>query len=280
MTKTHITLTISHKGAIIALSYMRGLFMYGINLNGNIAIRHASMRYFDRGERHVNRFCRENVLLMVFDGILRFSEDGRDVEVGAGRYYIQRKNTYQEGKVPSDKPKYLYVHFDADITDTEGSLPLSGDFDTERLMGIMTMLDEASHNDSAYIEREYLFLKLLLSLRTKRTLSEPLTKAQDYIRKNIKTVSSLDELCQELHYSKNYVIRIFKKELGKTPFQYINTERISLAKYLLETTSRSLSEIATECGFSDYPYFYKCFLKEECTSPSEWRKRIQTTAGV
>ena len=249
--------------------------MYGINLNGNIAIKHASMRYFEAGERHVSRLCGVNVLLLVFDGILRFSEDGEEVEVRAGEYYIQRKNTLQEGKFASDSPKYLYVHFDADITDSGDALPLSGSFDSERLMDIMIRLDEASHRDSPYIEREYLFLKLLLSLRPKHAFSKPLTQAMEYIRKNLKTVSSLDELCGELHYSKNYVIRIFKKELGKTPFQYINQERISLAKYLLETTSRQISEIASECGFSDYPYFYKCFIKEEGTSPSEWREGVR-----
>jgi AraC-like DNA-binding protein len=69
------------------------------------------------------------------------------------------------------------------------------------------------------------------------------------------------DLCDKFHYSKNYIIRIFNKELGVSPIQYINHEKIKRAMYLLETTSKPIGEIAIECGYSDYPYFYKKFVQ-------------------
>ena len=58
--------------------------MSGIDLNRNLVYKFASFRYFERGEHHVSRFCLDNVLLLVFGGVLRFSEDGEEIEVRAG----------------------------------------------------------------------------------------------------------------------------------------------------------------------------------------------------
>ena len=60
--------------------------MRGIDLNKPITYQYASMRYFSPGERHITRFCMHDVLLMVFDGILRFNEDNTEYEVHAGEY--------------------------------------------------------------------------------------------------------------------------------------------------------------------------------------------------
>ena len=50
--------------------------MNGIDLNKPIAYKHASLRFFNKNEHHIDRFCEDDVLLLVFDGVLRFSEDG------------------------------------------------------------------------------------------------------------------------------------------------------------------------------------------------------------
>ena len=88
--------------------------MSGINLNLPISFKFASLRFFQNGEQHVSRFSTDDVLLMVYDGVLRFSEDGAIQQVSAGEYYIQKKNCEQRGALPCDSPSYLYVHFDAE----------------------------------------------------------------------------------------------------------------------------------------------------------------------
>ena len=79
----------------------------GINLNHPIDYKCASFRYFDPGERHVTRICKEDVLLLVFEGVLRFSENGVPCEVNASQYYIQNHYTFQTGEYPSSSPRYL-----------------------------------------------------------------------------------------------------------------------------------------------------------------------------
>ena len=88
--------------------------MYGIDLDKPILYKHSSLRFFAEHEWHIDRVCECDVLLLVFDGVLRFSEDGVMRELGAGEYYIQRRGGLQRGETESDMPRYLYIHFQAE----------------------------------------------------------------------------------------------------------------------------------------------------------------------
>jgi AraC-like DNA-binding protein len=249
--------------------------MAGIDLNKNVVYKFASFRYFEKMEHHINRFCKDNVLLLVFDGVLRFSENGMEKEVRAGEYYVQKKNVYQAGEIASDEPKYFYVHFDAEWSECEDAFPLKGKFKLTELSDLMKKMDSAAHGESTHTERQYLFLKLILMLNEKPFTNHTATQLSDYIEKNLGKISSLSDICEAFHYSKNYIIRIFKKEFGVSPIQYVNDAKIKRAMYLLETTSRPVKEITEECGYSDYPYFYKRFVRKTGLSPLRWRRQIQ-----
>lgn len=248
--------------------------MTGINFDLPIAFKYASLRFFEENEHHITRYCRENVLLLVYEGALRFSENGEQIEVSAGEYYIQKKNTYQCGEIASDAPKYLYIHFDAEWTDGAEAFPYRGKFNYDTLSELIIRIDSLSHRVTSYNELQYLFLKLLMKLKEKRTENDTARALIEYIDKNLCKISSLSDICKEFHYSKNYIIRIFNKEFGLSPIQYINEVKIKRAMYLLETTSRPVKEIMEECGYLDYPYFYKRFVKKTGASPQNWRKRI------
>ena len=247
--------------------------MLCINLNKQITYKTASFRYFEKNECHCSRFCVDNVLLLVFDGILRFSENGEQIEVKKGEYFIQQKNCYQGGEIPSDSPKYLYVHFDGEWIDNDTSLAKYGKFDTEELSSAMAEIDFASHNDYSYNAQLYLFLKILLSLKEKHQKPTLAKDISNYVKSNLN--STLDDISKRFNYSKNYIIRIFNKEFGVSPIKYINDVKIKRATYLLETTSQSIKEIAEISGFNDYPYFYKCFYNKTGVSPKTWRKTIR-----
>ena len=249
--------------------------MCGIDLNSPILYEFASFRIFEKKEHHIERFCSVNVLLMVYEGVLRFSEDGEQVEVHAGEYYIQRKNRYQAGELASDAPHYLFVHFGGEWGDHPHALPYRGKFDYAKLSELMQRINTASHQKYTYAEQQYLFHKLLLSLQQKtpsNTLSDRLSK---YVEENIAAISSLSDLCEAFHYSKNYVERIFQREFGVSPIQYVNDLKIKKAMYLLETTSKPITAISEECGYLDYPYFYKRFVQKTGLSPSKWRSMIR-----
>ena len=88
------------------------------------------------------------------------------------------------------------------------------------LSDLMKNMDSAAHGESTHTERQYLFLKLILMLNEKPFTNHTATQLSDYIEKNLGKISSLSDICEAFHYSKNYIIRIFKKEFGVYPSDY------------------------------------------------------------
>ena len=251
-----------------------GDYMQGINLNNPIKYLHASFRYFKENEHHTNRICPENVLLLVFDGVLRFREDGKDYEIFKGQYHVQKQNSLQQGIVKSDMPRYLYVHFYCDECSLEnGALDFDGEFDVKRLMPLMERIDELSHNNATYIEQASVFYQILSELSLKKKKDGVATKVRDYIKNNYNKPVSLEDIKNEFSFSKNHIINLFKKEYGITPVDFLKKTRVNNAIRKMETTSDSFEEIAFSCGFNDYPYFYKAFRQEYGISPKAWRNK-------
>jgi AraC-like DNA-binding protein len=79
----------------------------------------------------------------------------------------------------------------------------------------------------------------------------------------------LAEYLHSLPFSYDYLIKLFKNDLGITPHKYITELRLQAAADLL-TLSRgnNISEIAHSCGFKDPLYFSRLFKKKYGTSPS------------
>lgn len=245
-------------------------------MNNPITYLHSSYRYFNKNEHHVNRFCKEDVLLLVFEGVLRFSENGEEKEILAGEYYIQKKNTQHGGKIASDSPKYLYVHFLGNWTDSDTVLARHGYFDYVYLKPVMDELDHLRHKDASYIEQSAKFYEILSRLyHVKKTTMA--NQIAEYISKNYSNALTLEMICKKFNFSKNHVINILKKEYNMTPFEYMNHLKIKQAEYLLELTSRSIESIAYECGFHNYSHFYRLFYRSHKVSPSNWRTQKRLT---
>ncbi|MBE6631778.1 MAG: helix-turn-helix transcriptional regulator [Ruminococcaceae bacterium] len=253
--------------------------MEGIDLDKLIIFKHSSLRYFSKGEHHIDRLCNDDVLLMVFDGVLRFTENGTDHEVSAGEYHIQKHGSDQRGPIPSDSPKYLYVHFIGKWAEEEKGnvLPRKGSFDYGKLKELMEELDTLSHGESSLLERSQKFYEILLKIGKHDRRICLASEIHDYIVGSPLKEICLKNICKKFSFSENHIINIFKKEYGTTPQKYINRLKISRAKHLLELSSDTLESIALNCGFNDYTNFYKLFCRENGISPSEWRAKVQTS---
>lgn len=255
--------------------------MKGIDLNKPITYKYSSLRYFDKNEHHVTRFCEDDVLVLVFRGVLRFTEGDESYEVYPGQYHIQRHNMYQKGEVASDSPEYLFVHFRAEWTDGEAALAYRGNFDYSIMKPIMDELDEMCHKNDALIQQTANFFRILSILYQVKPQMTIAGRMEAYISEYYQNGLSLEMLSEEFHFSKNHIINLFKQEYGMTPFEYVTHLKITRAKWLLEVTPKTVESIACECGFGDYSHFYKVFRKATQISPLEWRrqKRLRPVGG-
>ena len=246
--------------------------MYGIDLNQPIDFFYSSMRYFKEGEHHITRVCSDDVLLLVFDGILRFVEDGTSYEICPGQYHIQKQGSYQQGITASDCPQYLYVHFKGTWSERDAVLAAEGTFSCEHLFGLMEKLDYINHNGHPKVECIGVFYQILISLYQQNRHSGLADQIADYIARNFEKALSLSELSQHFSYSKNHIINLFKKEYQMTHFEYLTRKRVEKAQWMLESTSDTMDSISVQCGFSDYSHLYKAFVAIHHKSPGQWRK--------
>jgi AraC-like DNA-binding protein len=249
--------------------------MEGIDLNQPILYKAASFRYFGKNEYHCTRTSPDDILILVFEDVLRFTEEQIPWEIPAGQYFIQRKGCAQVGHAPCHGTKYLFIHFTAQWTDEPSALPRSGSFDIPHLMPLMEHLDSLAHNGSIAIEQAakcYEILAMLYCKEKKRTTADTIA---DYLVEHIDEPMSLDKLSRQFHFSKNYIIKLFKAEYQITPFAYINLLKLKKAERMLLITSQSIKSVALECGFHDYAYFYKLFYRRYHCSPAVWRRDRQ-----
>jgi len=92
------------------------------------------------------------------------------------------------------------------------------------------------------------------------------------IRKHLNEAIELEKLAEISCLSKDHFIRLFKKELGTTPLQYINQKKIEKAQLLLITEELAVKEIAFQLAFDDYSYFNRLFKKTTGVTPQEYRR--------
>ncbi len=85
----------------------------------------------------------------------------------------------------------------------------------------------------------------------------------------------LSRVSEKLHMSKSNVIRIFKKQYGVTPYEYLIASKIEAAKMMLVSTQISVKEIADRLCISDEHYFSTLFYKRVGMRPSEYRKKVK-----
>ena len=69
-------------------------------------------------------------------------------------------------------------------------------------------------------------------------------QAAETLRKHYQKELCLADLLAEAHMSKSYFLRLFRRYMGTTPYNYLVNFRITQAKELLVLTDHSVSEIA------------------------------------
>ncbi|MFA6294448.1 MAG: helix-turn-helix transcriptional regulator, partial [Victivallales bacterium] len=68
------------------------------------------------------------------------------------------------------------------------------------------------------------------------------------------------------------VCRLFSRQLGVRPFEWINRKRMEKASELLLSTDLRIGEIADRVGIGDHYYFSKLFTKMKNIPPGKFRR--------
>jgi AraC family transcriptional regulator len=105
-----------------------------------------------------------------------------------------------------------------------------------------------------------------------------INKSIDYIKENLHEELSLEKLAILSNFSKFHFHRIFKSVTGTTVNEFIKNAKIERALFfLMNNPSKTISEIANDCGFLSISSFSRSFREVKQITPSEWRKLYQNS---
>ena len=93
-----------------------------------------------------------------------------------------------------------------------------------------------------------------------------------YIDINLNRKITIDELEKHFYYNKYYIMKLFKKEIGVTIFDYINILRINNSINEIKNTDNSFTLISINNGFYSLEYFSETFKKVTGVNPRTFKK--------
>ena len=94
----------------------------------------------------------------------------------------------------------------------------------------------------------------------------------DFIDDNINRKITMDELSGHFYFHKDYIMRLFKKEIHSTISDYINKKRIFQSLKDLQLSNDSILYIGLKHGFASLEYYSEVFHKVMGVSPVIYRK--------
>lgn len=139
------------------------------------------------------------------------------------------------------------------------------------------ILDETtSQNDPIYSlvtgKEEYRSPKIFNQQSDIRQMHQ----VRDYILQNLgKDNLDMKELTNRFFTNESKLKKDFKAIFGTTPFQFLKTERLNLAKELIQKTTLPLKNISLTCGYNNYPHFSFAFKEKFKISPQQLRNSIK-----
>ena len=163
-----------------------------------------------------------------------------------------------------------------------GTIP--GDYENNKKLEFLPSAFGASQLLQCY------FTELLIQLiRSGSVLSKSVTSSEqsriiannsmcelisDYLKDNVYSHISLEELCSHFLLGKTQLCKIFKEGSGKSPMDYYMGIKIHEAKKLLREKNYSVSQISDMLGYSSIHNFTRAFKNKTGLSPTAYVRSI------
>lgn len=140
-------------------------------------------------------------------------------------------------------------------------------------LGLDSALEYQDMTDAISVELMKIFVTIhRRSIADQEDLPDRIKRRINYY---VERSFSLEQLCDDFHYSKNHIINLFRSKYHQTPYQYYMQAKVETAKRYLTESSMSICEIADRLSFADQQYFAVAFKKETGHSPKEYRQLMK-----
>ena len=147
---------------------------------------------------------------------------------------------------------------------------------TNQLMYMKTP-DEANDIISGAVYDIALLVKHQQELQ--REYHPAVQKAIEYINSHNEPLT-VDQIAQAVELSTGHLNQLFRKYTNKTIHEYLVDYRLQMARLLLLTTEKSVSEIASELGFASASHLGSLFKTQTGITPRQYRLQQRTIGKV
>ena len=117
----------------------------------------------------------------------------------------------------------------------------------------------------------YTLSQLDITLSQRTVIDHRIQKSVTYLNRSYTQNIAIENLANSQNMTREAFSRLFKKELGRPPFDYISNLRMNKARLLLQNTNQSIKSIAQAVGYSDQYNFSRLFKKHYGMSPKAYR---------
>jgi len=108
---------------------------------------------------------------------------------------------------------------------------------------------------------------------------DSLAPVLEWMDANLSNTMDVVSLARRARTSPRTFARRFREQTGTTPLQWLLTARVRRAQELLETSRRSIDDIALRCGFDSPVTFRTRFRKLVGLNPTAFRQRFAASPG-
>jgi AraC family transcriptional regulator len=106
-----------------------------------------------------------------------------------------------------------------------------------------------------------------------RLVPRRIRRVTDYIRANLAADLAIGELAAQAGLSSFHFARVFRRETGETPHQFVTRLRLEEAARLLRATDHPVLQIAIAVGFENASHFSVQFKRDYGVTPLAYRLR-------
>ncbi len=134
------------------------------------------------------------------------------------------------------------------------------------------LIDSLKTTLSIHLLRKYCITKPKIYSDQDGLSGIKLQQIKEYINEYLDRDLKLSELAAIAQISPYHFLRLFKQSLGITPHQYILQCRIHKAKYLLQHSKLSITDVAVKVGFCDQSHLTQYFKRIVGVTPKQFLK--------
>ncbi|WP_148863559.1 AraC family transcriptional regulator [Marinobacter fonticola] len=140
-----------------------------------------------------------------------------------------------------------------------------------------------AHNVGSRIEQEHALYQIASRVVQRVGKFEPnelarradglLRRAKDFIHNHVDADLSLEDISEAANLSKYHFLRLFRRQYGITPHQYVINCRINAARTELDAGA-SLNDVVYRYGFSDLSHFNRRFKRIYGMTPKRYQASV------